>query len=101
MVPSFGDDGITPKSEGKGANEEIQEREKEADDREDEGRREQEKISENRMKENKAVECVVAARMPYDLPIIPYGNDDTPWCATASYTEPDWMGRTWNTGGGG
>jgi tyrosyl-DNA phosphodiesterase-1 len=32
---------------------------------------------------------VVGARMPYDLPLVPYGKDDVPWCATASYTEPD------------
>ena len=42
------------------------------------------------------VESVVGARMPYDLPLIPYAKDDLPWCATASYTEPDWMGETWN-----
>lgn len=40
---------------------------------------------------------VVGARMPYDLPLIPYGKDDVPWCASASYSEPDWMGNTWNT----
>ncbi|KAH6673783.1 tyrosyl-DNA phosphodiesterase I [Halenospora varia] len=39
---------------------------------------------------------VVGARMPYDLPLVPYGRDDIPWCATASYNEPDWMGETWN-----
>jgi len=38
---------------------------------------------------------VVGARMPYDLPIVPYGKDDEPWCATSSYTEPDWMGKTY------
>ncbi|KAB8290029.1 hypothetical protein EYC80_010355 [Monilinia laxa] len=40
---------------------------------------------------------LIGVRMPYDLPIIPYAKNDTPWCATASYTEPDWMGQTWNT----
>ncbi|KAG9231406.1 tyrosyl-DNA phosphodiesterase I [Amylocarpus encephaloides] len=40
---------------------------------------------------------VVGARMPYDLPLIPYGKDDLPWCATASYDETDWMGQTWKT----
>ncbi|KAH8659164.1 tyrosyl-DNA phosphodiesterase [Tricladium varicosporioides] len=39
---------------------------------------------------------IVGARMPYDLPLTPYGRDDIPWCATASYDEPDWMGATWN-----
>ncbi|KAG9247035.1 tyrosyl-DNA phosphodiesterase I [Calycina marina] len=38
---------------------------------------------------------VIGARMPYDLPIVPYGMDDEPWCATTTYNEPDWMGQTW------
>ena len=41
---------------------------------------------------------VVGARMPYDLPIVPYGKNDEPWCATYSYEEPDWMGQTYVTG---
>jgi tyrosyl-DNA phosphodiesterase-1 len=39
---------------------------------------------------------VVGARMPYDLPLVPYAKNDVPWCATSSYLEPDWMGETWN-----
>ncbi|KAF7957333.1 hypothetical protein EAE96_002919 [Botrytis aclada] len=39
----------------------------------------------------------VGARMPYDLPLVPYSKDDIPWCASASYSEPDWMGNTWKT----
>jgi len=39
---------------------------------------------------------IVGARMPYDLPLVPYAQDDVPWCATASYREPDWAGETWN-----
>ena len=39
---------------------------------------------------------VIGARMPYDLPLVPYANDDLPWCATSSYREPDWAGQTWN-----
>ncbi|PQE29186.1 hypothetical protein CJF30_00004225 [Rutstroemia sp. NJR-2017a BBW] len=38
---------------------------------------------------------LVGARMPYDLPIVPYARNDMPWCASAVYTEPDWMGQTW------
>lgn len=38
---------------------------------------------------------VVGFRMPYDLPLTSYGPEDQPWCATASYTEPDWLGQTW------
>lgn len=43
-------------------------------------------------------EIVVGARMPYDLPLVPYAKEDVPWVASASYTEPDWMGQTWNVG---
>ena len=39
---------------------------------------------------------VVGARMPYDLPLVPYGKDDEPWCATSSYPEPDWLGQSYN-----
>lgn len=46
----------------------------------------------------KANELLVGARMPYDLPLVPYAKDDIPWCASSSYTEPDWMGETWNVG---
>ena len=42
---------------------------------------------------------VVGARMPYDLPIVPYGKMDEPWCATYSYEEPDWMGQTYSKAG--
>jgi tyrosyl-DNA phosphodiesterase-1 len=48
--------------------------------------------------EQNSGEVIVAARMPYDLPLTPYAKDDVPWCATASYTEPDWMGETYNVG---
>ncbi|KAF7712402.1 Uncharacterized protein PECH_003305 [Penicillium ucsense] len=40
-------------------------------------------------------ETVVGFRMPYDLPLTPYGPLDEPWCATASHTKPDWRGQTW------
>ncbi|KAK5660494.1 hypothetical protein OQA88_13042 [Cercophora sp. LCS_1] len=35
----------------------------------------------------------VALRMPYSLPLQPYGKDEIPWVATASHTEPDWKGQ--------
>lgn len=41
-------------------------------------------------------DVVVGFRMPYDLPLTPYTAHDEPWCATATYTEPDWLGRTWD-----
>ncbi|CAL3965283.1 unnamed protein product [Diplocarpon coronariae] len=40
-------------------------------------------------------EVIIGARMPYDLPLVPYGKGDLPWCATSSYQEPDWKGQTY------
>ncbi|RAK99165.1 phospholipase D/nuclease [Aspergillus ibericus CBS 121593] len=40
-------------------------------------------------------DTVIGFRMPYDLPLTRYTADDTPWCATASHSEPDWLGQTW------
>jgi tyrosyl-DNA phosphodiesterase-1 len=45
-------------------------------------------------------ELIVGARMPYNLPLVPYAKDDVPWCATSSYTEPDWTGETWGVAQG-
>ncbi|KZF25388.1 tyrosyl-DNA phosphodiesterase 1 [Xylona heveae TC161] len=39
---------------------------------------------------------VIGFRMPYNLPLVPYRPIDMPWCATSSYAEPDWMGRSYN-----
>ena len=38
---------------------------------------------------------LVGFRMPYDLPLSPYDETEVPWCATQTYTEPDWKGCTW------
>lgn len=38
---------------------------------------------------------VVAWRMPYDLPLIPYAKDDKPWCANEADGERDCLGRVW------
>lgn len=38
---------------------------------------------------------MVGWRMPYDLPLVPYKEDEIPWCATDACVEPDWMGRVW------
>ncbi|KAK0714853.1 tyrosyl-DNA phosphodiesterase I [Lasiosphaeris hirsuta] len=38
---------------------------------------------------------VVALRLPYNLPLQPYGSHEVPWAATAKHTEPDWMGGLW------
>jgi tyrosyl-DNA phosphodiesterase-1 len=39
-------------------------------------------------------ELVIGARMPYDLPLVPYAKDDEPWCAMSSYQELDWKGMS-------
>ncbi|KAL2040503.1 hypothetical protein N7G274_006946 [Stereocaulon virgatum] len=38
---------------------------------------------------------VVGWRLPYDLPLVPYREDEKPWCASEPCNEPDWMGRVW------
>lgn len=38
----------------------------------------------------------VGLRMPYDLPLVPYADEEMPWCASTPCSEPDWMGRTWS-----
>ncbi|KAL9069151.1 MAG: hypothetical protein Q9157_006262 [Trypethelium eluteriae] len=35
---------------------------------------------------------IVGLRMPYDLPLVPYADEDEPWCATAEHELPDWKG---------
>ncbi|KAL9090520.1 MAG: hypothetical protein Q9165_005281 [Trypethelium subeluteriae] len=35
---------------------------------------------------------VIGLRMPYDLPLVPYADEDEPWCATAVHELPDWKG---------
>jgi len=40
-------------------------------------------------------ELVIGARMPYDLPLVPYAKEDEPWCATKSYNELDWKGMVY------
>ncbi|KAB5577926.1 tyrosyl-DNA phosphodiesterase I [Coniochaeta sp. 2T2.1] len=38
---------------------------------------------------------VVGVRIPYNLPLQPYGRAEKPWVATANYSEPDWKGQVW------
>ena len=38
---------------------------------------------------------LIGLRIPYNLPLQPYGNEEVPWVATMAHTEPDWMGKTW------
>lgn len=39
--------------------------------------------------------AVVGMRIPYDLPLQPYGANEKPWVATMSHHEPDWKGKVW------
>ncbi|KAL6717276.1 hypothetical protein ACLMJK_005191 [Lecanora helva] len=38
---------------------------------------------------------VVGLRMPYDLPLKPYRQDEMPWSAEVPCKEPDWKGQVW------
>lgn len=38
---------------------------------------------------------IVGLRIPYNLPLQPYGANEKPWVATQSYHEPDWQGQMW------
>ena len=53
------------------------------------------------MEVGSAIQTRVGWRMPYDLPLKPYAEDEMPWCATAACDEPDWMGRSWPGFGAG
>jgi len=44
---------------------------------------------------DEAIGIRVGWRMPYDLPLLPYSENQQPWCATEPCAEPDWMGRSW------
>jgi tyrosyl-DNA phosphodiesterase-1 len=43
-------------------------------------------------RESSRKRSLIGFRMPYDLPLVPYAQDEVPWCATANHTEPDWKG---------
>ncbi|KAJ5753645.1 uncharacterized protein N7511_007798 [Penicillium nucicola] len=51
--------------------------------------------SDNGEKAQEAASAVVGFRMPYNLPLTPYGASDEPWCATVSHDLPDWRGQSW------
>jgi tyrosyl-DNA phosphodiesterase-1 len=38
---------------------------------------------------------IVGLRMPYDVPLVRYRQNEVPWCNTMTHREPDWMGRIW------
>ena len=80
MVPTFRTD-MPPDLKGEG--------EKEG---EGEGVGDKEAKGEEERKEDAPL---VGLRIPYSLPLRRYAADEVPWVATARYTEPDWMGRSW------
>ncbi|KAL9020777.1 MAG: hypothetical protein Q9185_001961 [Variospora sp. 1 TL-2023] len=47
------------------------------------------------LKESQSRKLTVGLRMPYDLPLVPYGRNEMPWCASTPCAEPDWKGRVW------
>ncbi|CAD0106213.1 unnamed protein product [Aureobasidium uvarum] len=46
---------------------------------------------------SEGVDKVIGIRMPYDLPVTPYAEDEVPWCAERTHEEPDWKGVVWQT----
>lgn len=38
---------------------------------------------------------IVGFRMPYDLPLVPYEEDEELWCNKVRHDVPDWMGNSW------
>ncbi|KAL8636054.1 MAG: hypothetical protein Q9228_006515 [Teloschistes exilis] len=104
MVPVFGKDmpetsisDLAIKSshdEGTGEENLCDSDEETTDAEGEKGMREQDK------KEKDKVKAKIGLRMPYDLPLIPYADDEMPWCASTPCIEPDWAGRTWPGVGG-
>ena len=81
MVPVFGDD---EPALGEGGDGEGGEGDRNGEEGEGEADRERE-----------SVKVRVGYRMPYDLPLLPYTEDETPWSAEIPCREPDKFGRAW------
>ncbi|KAI4266174.1 MAG: hypothetical protein L6R38_008903 [Xanthoria sp. 2 TBL-2021] len=91
MVPVFGKD--TPDDDYDGVEEKEESgMDEDVETTDDEGG---EGVFANRKEQNRQYRTRVGLRMPYDLPLVPYADDEMPWCAAAPCSEPDWMGRTW------
>ena len=54
---------------------------------------EEEERDRDRERERESVR--VSWRMPYDLPLVPYRDDEMPWSAEVECREPDRLGRRW------
>ena len=91
MVPVFGSD--TPSSDRSGLDEGAQESKNiplagRLTSTADEG-------GHDRIEGRRKGQVRLGWRMPYDLPLVPYGTNEMPWCATEPCTERDWMGSIW------
>lgn len=81
MVPTFGTDMPSGLESGSSIDRQEDTSPDGADGKEVEGVRRRKKV--------------IGFRMPYDLPLVRYGQEDVPWCATAKHTIPDRHGRVW------
>lgn len=55
----------------------------------------EEQLEEGGDSKAKGKRAVMGLRMPYDLPLVPYGKEEVPWCATMAHSIPDWKGLTY------
>ena len=92
MVPVFGKD--TPDDDDDNMVDEKEEDEMDDDAETTDGEGGKDVVP-TREKQVKQRRIRVGLRMPYDLPLVPYADDEMPWCASTPHLEPDWMGRTW------
>ncbi|KAL8895093.1 MAG: hypothetical protein Q9192_003856 [Flavoplaca navasiana] len=92
MVPVFGKD--TPDDDHDNMVDKKEEDEMDDDAETTDGEGEKDVVS-TREKQGKQLRIRVGLRMPYDFPLLPYADDEMPWCASTPNSEPDWMGRTW------
>ncbi|CAO1603606.1 hypothetical protein XANCAGTX0491_007188 [Xanthoria calcicola] len=94
MVPVFGKD-----APDDACNNDIEKKEErgmdEDDDVETTDGEAEEGVFAERKEQARPYRTRVGLRMPYDLPLIPYADEEMPWCASTPCAEPDWMGRTW------
>ncbi|KAL9028955.1 MAG: hypothetical protein Q9196_002744 [Gyalolechia fulgens] len=94
MVPVFGKDMPDDEEQaegntGEGESEQPGDDEETTDEEGGKGLR-QPKVEQQSIRKTR-----VGLRMPYDLPLVPYGINESPWCASTPCAEPDWMGRSW------
>ena len=45
--------------------------------------------------DNTSTGTLVGLRLPYDLPLTPYAENDMPWSPQGAYDVPDSLGRRW------